>query len=169
MTPRLQNRCSFIPRFAMLVLGLATFASTANAAPPDHWVGTWGASPVAGPNPAGKIISGDTTLREIVHISLGGSMVRVVLSNEFGLDPLTIGSASIALRAEESGIIPATAGNLTFGGHASIVISARSAGDQRPCPAPARTQHLPMSQISFYLPEQLRRQLSIHNAAYQTS
>ena len=169
MTPRLHI---LLPRsvtthlLPVLLLGLA-ITPPANAAPSDHWVGTWGTSPVAGPNPDGKIVSGDTTLREIVHVSLGGSMVRVVLSNEFGLDPLTIGSANIALRAEESGIVPATAGNLTFGGHGSIIIPAGALVISDPV-----SLRLPASAdvaVSLYLPEQPMQQLSIHNAAYQTS
>ena len=38
------------------------------------------------------------TLRQIVHTSLGGARVRVVVSNTFGTAPLTIGAAHIALR-----------------------------------------------------------------------
>jgi lysophospholipase L1-like esterase len=38
------------------------------------------------------------TLRQIAHVSLGGSRVRVVLSNVFGTAPLRIGAAHVALR-----------------------------------------------------------------------
>ena len=89
MTPRL--RICYRPYLLLCLRGLTSFAI---AAPPDHWVGTWGASPVLTPNTNGRIVSGDTTLREIVHVSLGGPTARVVLSNEFGLDPLTIGAAA---------------------------------------------------------------------------
>ncbi len=65
---------------------------------------------------------GDTTLREIVHISLGGSTARVVLSNEFGLDPLTIGAAGIALSGNDGSIVPSSSSALTFGGRPSATI-----------------------------------------------
>ena len=38
------------------------------------------------------------TLRQVVHVSLGGSRLRVILSNAFGTSPLAIGGASVALR-----------------------------------------------------------------------
>lgn len=37
------------------------------------------------------------TIRQIARVSLGGSQVRVVLSNEYGTQPLVIGAASIGL------------------------------------------------------------------------
>src|SRR5258707_14003963 len=95
------------------------------ASPADHWVGTWAASPMAAKNPDGKFGApgtDGTTLREIVHISLGGPSVRVILTNEFGLDPLTIGAAQIALSSGTSAITPDTATALTFGGKPSIII-----------------------------------------------
>src|SRR6185369_11165422 len=83
---------------------LCTLFSTksAIAAPPDHWVGTWATSPVALPNTDQKYGAVETTYREIVHVSLGGDTSRVVLTNEFGLEPLTISAASIALRTSAS-------------------------------------------------------------------
>ena len=41
------------------------------------------------------------TLRQIVRTSVGGSRLRVVLSNTFGTAPLTIGAAHIALREQD--------------------------------------------------------------------
>ena len=44
------------------------------------------------------------TLRQVVRASVGGSRVRVVLSNAFGTAPLTIGAAHIALRDKDDAI-----------------------------------------------------------------
>ena len=79
--------------FALSVALMLVFtpAPAALAAPTDHWVGTWAASPVSANNPDGRFGAADTTYREIVHISLGGSRIRIILSNEFGTDSLTIG------------------------------------------------------------------------------
>src|SRR3982074_2911177 len=126
----------FKPRTAMsikarisfpLLLSVCTLTPPiATAAPPtDHWVGTWAASPMAAKNPDGKFGApgtDGTTLREIVHISIGGPAIRVILTNEFGLDPLTISAAQIALSSGTSTINPGTAAALTFGGKPSIVI-----------------------------------------------
>ena len=45
------------------------------------------------------------TLRQIVRASLGGSRLRVVLSNTFGSAPLTIGAAHIALRESDEPVV----------------------------------------------------------------
>src|SRR5271169_2817582 len=111
-------------RFFVFSLLLCTLPTTFAAAA-DHWVGTWAASPMAAKNPTAKFGAegtDGTTLREIVHISLGGPSVRVIFTNEFGLDPLTIGAAQIALSTEASAIIPASALPLTFNGKPSITI-----------------------------------------------
>src|SRR5436853_4235505 len=52
----------------------------------------------AGGPPPAPINFKNQTLREIVHTSLGGDRVRVVLSNAFGTLPLEIGAAHVALR-----------------------------------------------------------------------
>jgi lysophospholipase L1-like esterase len=92
--------------------------SNADGAPAAAWKGTWTASPHAvvqfgnrPPPPAMK----DVTLRQVVHIAVGGPQVRVRFSNEFGSTPLTIGAASVAQTG--SSIRP-----LTFSGAPSIVI-----------------------------------------------
>jgi hypothetical protein len=40
------------------------------------------------------------TIRQTARLSIGGSRVRIVLSNEYGTTPLTIGAANIALAGE---------------------------------------------------------------------
>jgi lysophospholipase L1-like esterase len=82
-------------------------------------IGTWAASPV--PAPAGSAGKVDETLREIVHVSVGGGQsMHVTLSNEFGVEPLTIGAATVALRTSDDGIEVPVA--LTFGGNPGVVI-----------------------------------------------
>src|SRR3954470_24609343 len=64
----------------------------------ERWVGTWATAPVSVPSqPGGPPQLGaqgpppavnNQTLREIVHTSLGGERVRVVLTNAFGTQPL---------------------------------------------------------------------------------
>ena len=45
----------------------------------------------------------DQTIRQIARVSLGGSQVRVVFSNEYGTRPLVIGAAHVALAGEGVG------------------------------------------------------------------
>src|SRR5215218_11378459 len=85
----------------------------------NRWVGTWATAEVGRPQaPAAPVTGGpppfmanacpagappspvfmhfnNQTLRQIVHTSIGGSSVRVVLSNQFGTAPLTIGAAAV--------------------------------------------------------------------------
>jgi lysophospholipase L1-like esterase len=141
----------------------------ATAASPDHWVGTWATSPVAASNPTAKFGAEGTTgttLREIVHISLGGGTVRVILTNEFGLDPLTIGAAQIALGSGASGIT-GTGAPLTFGGQASVTIppGALMVSD----PVVLKVAPLSNLAVSIFLPDQPVNQLTLHTFADQTN
>lgn len=62
------------------------------------------------------------TLRQIVHVSLGGMRVRVRLSNQMGTTPLTIGAAHLAHQDQGASIVPCSDRRLTFSGESSIVI-----------------------------------------------
>jgi lysophospholipase L1-like esterase len=64
------------------------------------------------------------TLRQIVHVSLGGDRVRVVVSNAFGTLPLEIGAAHVALREKDAAIQPKSDRPLTFSGNTSTMIAA---------------------------------------------
>jgi lysophospholipase L1-like esterase len=160
-------RISFL---LLLFLYALTPAIATAAASADHWVGTWAASPMAAKNPDGKFGApgtDGTTLREIVHISIGGPSVRVVLTNEFGLDPLTIAAAQIALSSGTSTIAPTSATPLTFGGRPSIIIppGAMAISD------PATLKVAPASDlaVSLFLPDQPVNQLTLHPFADQTN
>ena len=65
-----------------------------------------------------------STLRQVIHVSLGGPRIRVVLSNLFGDGPVAIGTARIARSAGGSAIEPASERRLTFGGADSLTIPA---------------------------------------------
>lgn len=162
----IQRSRSLLP---LAVALLCTFLSTKStiAAPPDHWVGTWATSPVALPNTDQKYGAAETTYREIVHVSLGGDTSRVILTNEFGLDPLTISSASIALRLSGNEIDVATAHPLTFNGRGSVTIppGALVVSD------PTGVKLPPLSDIavSIAIPAQPIQQVTHHSFADQTS
>jgi lysophospholipase L1-like esterase len=145
------------------------FAGIVAAAPAEqpHWVGTWATAPFAAANPEGGLGSADTTFRQIVHVSLGGSRVRIVLSNEFGLDPLTIGAAHIALSKKGDEIELMTANALTFSGKSSILIppGAVAVSD----PADLKLPALSDLTVSIFVPAQAIRQISYHSFAAQTN
>jgi lysophospholipase L1-like esterase len=151
----------------ILILALFCLHQNAAAAPPDHWVGTWATSPVAMPNTEGIFGAADTTYREIVHVSLGGSHVRIILSNEFGLDTLTINAANIALRTTGSEIDLASASALTFGGRPSITIppGALVVSD----PANLKLPAFADIAVSLFVPAQPMQQITHHSFADQTN
>jgi lysophospholipase L1-like esterase len=87
-------------------------------------VGTWASSPQLGdpgnapPEPGFT----DSTLRQIVHVSVGGKQIRVRISNTFGATPLIIPSAHVAFASGGSAIRPESDRALTFHGQTSATI-----------------------------------------------
>ena len=92
-----------------------------------HWVGTWTASPYydSGNQPPSSL--SNAVLRQVAHVSLGGSQIRVQFSNLGGNGSVTINSAHIALckatPAVDSTIDTATDKALAFSGTASVTIA----------------------------------------------
>jgi len=109
----------------------------------------------------------DTTLREIVHISIGGPAVRVVFTNEFGTEPLTIGAAHIGVSQGGSTVNLVSAAGLTFSGRTAVTIppGALMVSDPAEVKVPAGSDLA----ISLFLPTQSIPQLSQHGGADQTS
>ena len=89
----------------------------------ELWVGTWSTTLHAPELLPGFTNTGfnNQTLRQIVHISIGGQRVRLRLST-FGANALVVDAAHIALSAGDSSIVAGSDRALTFGGKTSIVI-----------------------------------------------
>src|SRR2546426_10528825 len=85
-----------------------------------HWVGTWTAAPA----PAEGAAFNNHTLRMIQRVSIGGSRLRVRISNACGIRPLAIGTACGGLRRTGPALVPASNRPLTFGGETSATIAA---------------------------------------------
>lgn len=88
------------------------------------WVGAWSASPV-GAEPGTEVAGlAGRSVRNVVHTSVGGTSVRITLSNLYGQSSLTITHASVAVAAGTgtAAAIADTMRRLTFGGNASVVI-----------------------------------------------
>ena len=104
---------------AGMAIAPATMAKDGSDA--GHWVGTWNASPQAAWHP---LELNGQTIRQIVHVSIGGTRVRVRLSNAYGADPLLIGAARVGLRSTGASIVPGSDRVLTFNGSESTTIPA---------------------------------------------
>lgn len=90
------------------------------------WVGAWSASP-AGPEP-GTEVNGmaGRSVRNVVHVGVGGTAARITLSNLYGQQPLSITRASVAVAAgtDDGAATPDSMRRLTFGGRPSVVVPA---------------------------------------------
>ena len=134
---------------AAATLSAFLFACQPADAQVANWIGSWTASPQA---PRGVIPTSfsDRTIRQIVHLSVGGNKVRLRLSNEFGQRALLIGAASIARAGDGARVAADSSRAVTFGGSKSIII---------PPGAPALSDPIELSvaplsdlAVSLYLP-----------------
>jgi hypothetical protein len=86
-----------------LLLGSIVAVMPATSASEDHWVEAWAAPP----DQAGPALE-PQTMRQIIRTSIGGSSVRIRLSNLFGSATVTIGPVHMAAHASGSAIRPET-------------------------------------------------------------
>src|SRR5262249_48754114 len=131
----------------------------------QHWVGTWTTTPA----PVEGVALGNQTLRMIVRVSIGGSSVRVRLSNAYGLRKLDVGGAHGALRGEGAGIVPGSGRALTFNGSPSttIAVGALVVSD----PVELEVPPLADLAVSVHLPGDVPESFQItgHGNAHQTN
>ncbi|MBQ9232031.1 MAG: SGNH/GDSL hydrolase family protein [Prevotella sp.] len=92
----------------------------------QQWTGTWATAtetPFGKNDVPQKVSLSNNTLRQIVHVSLGGDVLRIELSNAFGDEPLDIKSVYIADAAVGEQIDAKTAQYLKFNGKQSVTIA----------------------------------------------
>ena len=99
-----------------------------------HWIDTWAATPQLtepanlppAPFTTATSVLANATVRQTIHVTLGGDQLRLAFSNAFGGSDLTITKAVVAQPAGglagARGIVPGTAQPLTFGGSSSVQI-----------------------------------------------
>jgi lysophospholipase L1-like esterase len=119
------------------------------------WVATWATSPTAAdPDPEQPLLNIEQqTVRQRVRVSVGGSQLRVCLSNEFGSTPLVIGAATVALSKDAATVQAESLKPLTFAGRSSVVVPAGA-------PMLSDAVDLPVAagaelSISLYFPERV--------------
>ena len=196
--PRFNRAVACAAAFALASI-VTAFSGRADAqGAGERWVGTWSTSEVARPQapppppttpgpppfmpnqcppnpaPAAPQASGfmhfsNQTLRQIVHTSIGGSRVRIVLSNRYGTAPLAIGAAHVALRDKDAAIQPASGRALTFSGRSTFTIppGALAYSD----PVALTVPQMGDLAIDLFLPGDTNSAspLTMHNGAFQTS
>src|SRR5215813_2041612 len=149
----------------LLVAVLAVTGLTAESNRKDQrWIGTWATA--AQPSLPKVQTYHNQTLRLIVHVSAGGSKVRIKISNTYGDQPLLIGAAHIARRATAAEINPASDRAVSFQGRSTVTIPARSTvvSDPVDLGVPALSDLA----ISLFFPESTAA-TTLHNLAKQTN
>jgi lysophospholipase L1-like esterase len=148
-------------------------AAAAPAAPTPP--GAAPAAPAGGGRGGGRGFAPPTTvtnqtIRQIVRTSIGGSRVRVVLSNAFGTVPIEVGAGHVALRDKDAAIVASSAKPLTVSGAStfSILAGATVVSD------PIDLTVAPVSDlvVDLYLPGDLGvspSPVTTHNGASQTN
>ena len=125
------------------VVALVVLLSAACVQPP--WFATWYAAPqnynilFPGVTVPPQAIS-NQSIRQIVHTSHGGSLIRVKLSNLFGTTPVTFAEARVARSTGNGGIDPATNRTLRFGGMGAVTLAAGEERWSDPVYLPVPTQ-----------------------------
>jgi len=141
---------------AMTAALILCAASMARAEHGDHdWIATWQGSPTPGgtfysPGCPSDVGLSNQTVRNIVHVAVGGDWVRARISNVGGLVPVTVGSATIAEAGAGAATAAGTLHPLTFGGNTSIVIAA--GGEAVSDRVPLKVKALDNLDVSVYLP-----------------
>ncbi len=124
-----------------LIAGTIYVANAGSTA--TRWVGSWAASQqlVEPGNALSLEDLHDSTLRQVVHLSLGGSEIRVRLSNRFGSLPLHVTAAHVAkpLSASAAKIVPGSDKTLTFSGSPEVTIPAHADYISDPIPFAANS------------------------------
>ncbi len=131
----------------------------------NHWVGTWTTAPV----PVDGIALAGQTLRMISRISIGGSRIRVRLSNAYGTRDLAVGAAHLGLRSHGADIAEGSDRPLTFSGSPSTTIPAGALVVSDPVDLDVAP--LADLAVSVYLPGEVPASFPLtgHDPAHQTN
>ncbi|MET8945769.1 SGNH/GDSL hydrolase family protein [Streptomyces sp. NPDC004542] len=103
---------------AAAVLSLSSSPLTPAAAATRTQVAAWS----TGLNQGGPGFS-DQTIREVVHLSSGGSTVRLQLSNLRGTSTLTVGHVDVAVQSSGGVPVAGTHHRVTFGGSTGVTLA----------------------------------------------
>jgi lysophospholipase L1-like esterase len=96
----------------------STSTSTTPTAPPQPtWRVAWGSTMAWGYG-----LAADTTVRDLATVAVGGSAIKVRISNAFGNAPLAVGAATVAVSAGGAAIVPGTLQALAFGGSPTVTV-----------------------------------------------
>jgi len=143
------------------LLGLLLGAGAAQSKSSSNWVTTWAAAPASAGPPLGP-----QTIRQVVRTSIGGSSLRIRLSNLFGTAPVTFGPVHVAVHAAGSAIRPETDHAVTFGGKSTVTV--KKGADVVSDPVAMPVTALQELAVSVYLPARTGAS-TVHEMGMQTA
>jgi lysophospholipase L1-like esterase len=123
---------------------------------PPHWLCTWTTAlqlTEPGNLPPEPGLTGNT-LRQVVQVSVSGSVLRLRLSNEFGNGPLTLEAVRLGRSDGTHRVLAATSRDVTFQGKSGITIEPG--------------EHVTSDPVAFDLPAMTRLALTIRFGAVPT-
>jgi lysophospholipase L1-like esterase len=99
----------------------------------EGWVGTWNSAQVTAAT-SGLSATGfsNQTVRNIVHTSVGGSKIRIRISNVFGIGPLDVSDVHVGLRQSGAAVFAGTDRQVTFHGRNAVAIAAGDRAESDP-------------------------------------
>jgi lysophospholipase L1-like esterase len=140
---------------------------------PQRWVTTWTTANAASDRPTAF---SNQTMREIVHTTIGGSAIRIRLSNTFGtrgirLDAVFIGLQEVEPRGagrqkDGAALVPGSNHAVTFGGSRSIAIPEGAEVLSDPISFSVRSEQ--NLAISLFTPGDTGP-ATVHGSAFQTN
>ena len=142
----------------IIALALSCGIAVAARAQAPTWVSAWiGRGPLSTTITTDRTFTdpvpdlGGHTLRVMAHLTVGGSQVRVRLSQRFSATSLGVGAAHVAIRSSGSEIASGTDRALTFSGSSSVLVAAGSDVWSDPVTLPVRAGE--DLAISVYVPD----------------
>lgn len=160
-----RSRCLSVVAITLLTTAAALPAPSNRSGTAPQWTGTWEAAPSGT-----ATVPSDASIRNVVHISVGGSAVRVRVSNRLGTAPLCLDAVTVALRREGAhpgpGAVPGSLRTATFAGAASVSVPVGKdrVSDPVQLRVPADTDLL----VTVHTPRAAGR-ATYHRDAFQTS
>ncbi|TFK33665.1 SGNH hydrolase-type esterase domain-containing protein [Crucibulum laeve] len=145
-----------------------------------HWVDTWGAMPQLTeqanlpplPFTQPDVVFNNSTIRQTLHMSIGGNQIRLRISNAFGTSDLPITAVTVALpvngSAGVSTIQTRTIKTVTFSGLSSVIIPNGALVVSDPIDFPVKSQS--MITVTIYTQEgQTTNNITSHPGSRTTS
>jgi lysophospholipase L1-like esterase len=124
-----------------------------------HEVSTWAAAD----DTTGGTLT-EMTVRNIVHTSVGGTGLRIRLSNALGDRPVTFGAAYVGVQRSGPDLVPGSNRRLSFGGSTSVTVP--PGGVVLSDPLPGRVPARRNLAVSLYL-RGASGKLTAHNRTMQ--